>query len=100
MIHGFQRVDLVCAPGSGRIETHDSVRVEFESTTAGLALIGAALVLATSCNFNESRWVLRAWATPARCSLAVRITSRISRPACPAYRRLHEVVILLSSGRV
>ncbi len=68
--------------------------------TARLALIGAALLLATSCNFNESRWVLRAWAPPARCSLAVRITSRISCPACPAYRRLHEVVILLSSGRV
>ena len=41
-----------------------------------------------------------AWASPARCSLAVRITSRISRPACPAYCRLHEVAILLSSGRV
>jgi hypothetical protein len=68
--------------------------------TARLVLVGAALVFATSCNFNESRWVLRAWAPPARCSLAVRITSRISRPACPAYRRLHEVVILLSSGRV
>jgi hypothetical protein len=27
--------------------------------TARLALIGAALLLATSCNFNESRWVLR-----------------------------------------
>jgi len=26
--------------------------------TARLALIGAALLLATSCNFNESRWVL------------------------------------------
>jgi hypothetical protein len=171
----FNASTLVSAPGSGRIETHDSVRVEFESTMAvptarirrrcrthratrvqipkgtwtglaealagigrahrggaagsrchpdrqhappraahvddpargrsasprsTLALIGAALVFATSCNFNESRWVLRAWAPPARCSLAVRITSRISRPACPAYRRLHEVVILLSSGRV
>jgi hypothetical protein len=25
------RADLPCAPGSGRTETHDSVRVEFES---------------------------------------------------------------------
>ena len=32
MIRGFQRVDLVSASGSGRIEAHDSVRVEFEST--------------------------------------------------------------------
>ena len=32
MIRGFRRVDFACASGSGRIETHDSVRVEFEST--------------------------------------------------------------------
>ncbi len=34
MIRGFPRVDLASAPGSERIETHDSVRVEFESTRA------------------------------------------------------------------
>lgn len=35
MIRGFRRVDLACASGLGRIETHDSVRVEFESTYPG-----------------------------------------------------------------
>ncbi|HSE46952.1 MAG TPA: class I SAM-dependent methyltransferase [Gemmatimonadales bacterium] len=34
VICGFRRVDLACASGSGRIETHGSVRVEFESTMA------------------------------------------------------------------
>src|ERR1700704_6799745 len=34
MIRCFRRVDLACASGSGRMETHDSVRVEFESTRA------------------------------------------------------------------
>ena len=32
VIRGFRRVDLACPSGAGRIETHGSVRVEFEST--------------------------------------------------------------------
>ena len=34
MIRGFRRVALACGSGSGPIETHDSVRVKFESTRA------------------------------------------------------------------
>jgi len=54
--------------------------------TARLALIGAALLLATSCNFNESRWVL--WrGRPQRAAL-----SRCAQRRVSAVRRARRTV--------